>query len=123
MGYWTNTLERYKIRDYSNHPWANTLKQSLAKVEPETLAELEASGELTAFLSVKVDACMKEIRSMVQSGMDHEAAKEIAFESMLPSEPETIEPWEQEGGEQDAIDGFSKWIENAGSSANMDDQR
>lgn len=116
MGYWTKTQERYKIRDRSTHPWADTLKQSLAQVEPVTLAELEAAGELDAFLSVKVDDCIKSIRSMRAQGMDYETAKEAAFDSMLPKEPEEAEDWEREGAEQDAIDAFSDWIGTNGGS-------
>lgn len=126
MGYWTSTQDRFKIRDYSNHPWADTLKKSLAAVEPQTLAELEANGELNAFLSVKVDECMKNIRTNQQVGMDYEAAKESAFDSMLPKEPEDVEDWEREGAEQDAIDGFSDWIGKqsyGGSQPDLDDQR
>jgi len=122
MGYWTSTMERFKIIDRSNHPWADTLTQALAQVEPETLAELTASGELNAFLSCKVDECMKSIRSMESQGMDHDEAKECAFESMLPKEPEDVEDWEQEGAEADAVDAFSKWIESdARSDSDMED--
>jgi hypothetical protein len=36
MGYWKSTMERFKIQDYSEHPWAELLKQALAAVEPLT---------------------------------------------------------------------------------------
>lgn len=122
MGYWTKTQERYKIRDRATHPWADTLKQSLAQVEPNTLAELEASGELDAFLSVKVQECITAIRSMQAQGMGYDEAKECAFDSMLPKEPEEAEDWEREGAEQDAIDAFSDWIgtHNAGSDEDLE---
>jgi hypothetical protein len=114
MGYWTNTMERFGIKDRTQHPWAELLKQTLAQVEPATLAELEADGELGAFLSVKVDECMKSIRDMQQGGMEYETAKELAFESMLPREPETVEDWELEGAQQEEADAFSDWIESNG---------
>lgn len=116
-------MERFKIRDRSQHPWADLLKKSLAQVEPVSLAELEAAGELDAFLSVKVDECIQSIRAMQKQGMDYEEAKESAFESMLPREPEVEEDWEREGAEQDAIDLFGQWIgtQNAGSDSEMDD--
>lgn len=123
MGYWSTTMERFNIRDRSQHPWADLLKKSLAQVEPVSLAELEAAGELDAFLSVKVDECIQSIRAMQKQGMDYEEAKESAFESMLPREPEVEEDWEREGAEQDAIDLFGQWIgtQNAGSDSEMDD--
>lgn len=123
MGYWSTTMERFNIRDRSQHPWADLLKKTLAQVEPVSLAELEAAGELDAFLSVKVDECIQSIRAMQKQGMDYEEAKESAFESMLPREPEVEEDWEREGAEQDAIDLFGQWIgtQNAGSDSEMDD--
>lgn len=123
MGYWSTTMERFKIKDRSQHPWADLLKKSLAQVEPVSLAELEAAGELDAFLSVKVDECIQSIRAMQKQGMDYDEAKESAFESMLPREPEVEEDWEREGAEQDAIDLFGQWIgtQNAGSDSEMDD--
>lgn len=123
MGYWSTTMERFNIRDRSQHPWADLLKKTLAQVEPVSLAELEAAGELDAFLSVKVDECIQSIRAMQKQGMDYDEAKESAFESMLPREPEVEEDWEREGAEQDAIDLFGQWIgtQNAGSDSEMDD--
>ena len=115
-------MERFKIRDRSMHPWADLLKRSLAQVEPETLAELEANGELDAFLSVKVNECIVSIRAMQKQGMDYEDAKECAFDSMLPKQPEESEQWEQEGAEADAVSVFSDWIgkHNAGSDKDLE---
>lgn len=122
MGYWSKTMERFNIKDRSTHPWAELLKKTLAQVEPTTLAELEANGELDAFLSCKVDECEKSIRAMQAQGMEYDEAKESAFESMLPREPEVVEDWEKEGAEQDAIDAFSDWIgTNARSQTDMAD--
>ena len=53
MGYWKSTVERFKIENYSEHPWADTLKQALAAVEPDTLAKLESNGELWQTLPPK----------------------------------------------------------------------
>lgn len=111
MGYWQKTMERYNIPDHSGHPWAALLQQSLASVEPETFAELEASGELTAFLSCQVDDAITSIAAMQKQGMEYQEAEECALDSMLPKEPTEIEDWEEEEAEQEAIDAFSDWIE------------
>ncbi len=65
-----------------------------------------------------------QIREMMQKqGMEYNEAKESAFESMLPREPEGEEDWEREGAEQDAIDLFGQWIgtRNAGYDSSIDD--
>jgi hypothetical protein len=110
MGYWKTAIERFKIQDYSQHPWAELLQNTLAHVEPETLAELQASGELNAFLSVKVDDCIKSIEVMQKQGMDHQEAQELALSDMLPKEREEIEDWEDEGALADLVAEFSDAI-------------
>lgn len=121
MGYWSNTMERYKIRDRSMHPWAELLRGTLANVEPESFAELETTGELNAYLSVKVDECIQSIRTMQKQGMDYQTAKECAFDAMLPKAEQAVaEDWEDEGALADMTDAFSDWIGNARSTTDME---
>jgi hypothetical protein len=110
MGYWTSVVKRDGLKDLTNHPWAQLLKDTLAQVEPDTLAELEASGELADFLTVKVAQCKLDIRSYMKGGMDHQEAQELALADMLPKEPEEIEDWEDEGALADLVAEFSDAI-------------
>lgn len=110
MGYWKTTMERFGVQDYLGRPWAQLLQASLAEVEPKTLEELEASGDLSSFLSVNVHECMTSIDAMQKQGMDYEVAKECAFDSMLPKPMDVIEHWEEEGSQQYMLDAFGDWI-------------
>lgn len=109
MGIWTNKQKAREIPSRHNHPWAQLLLKTMQQVEPELVEELTEEGELEAYLTVHVDNCMKEIRASQQAGMEYAVAKELAFENMLPVEPEEIEDWEQEGGEEDAAEALGQW--------------
>ena len=127
MGYWQDLQARYKIQDRKNHPWASLFVQTLRNVDPVSYAELDGDGDLDAFASVKVHSAIVEIRALRSQGWDYEAAKEHVFEDLLPKpQDETVaEDWEQEGGQEDAIAGFSKWIGtyDAGSQSQVDTER
>lgn len=111
MSYWTKLKAKHNIPDRPNHPWAELARKSLEQRNAELFKELDDSGQLGAFIDVEVDDCIKRIRALEQEGTDPEAAKEIAFSELFPTEPAEIEDWEEEGGQQDAIDAFSEWIE------------
>jgi hypothetical protein len=124
MGYWTSIVKRDGLKDLTNHPWAQLLKDTLAQVEPDTLTELEASGELADFLTAKVAQCKLDIRSYMKGGMEHQEAQELALADMLPKEREEPTDWEEEGALADLAAEFSKSIgevEDAGSTENLDD--
>ena len=113
MGYWQDLQARYKIQDRKNHPWASLFVQTLRNVDPVSYAELDGDGDLGAFASVKVHSAIVEIRALRSQGWDYEAAKEHVFEDLLPKpQDQTVaEDWEQEGGQEDAIDHLTRqWL-------------
>jgi hypothetical protein len=115
MGYWTNQQQSDGIQDRSNHPWATLLRKTLDQVQPDFVETLLANGDMEAYLSISVNNCMKEIRRIQKDGSDYQTAKELAFADFLPidesDDDEPWEDWEEEGGQQDAIDAFSAWID------------
>lgn len=124
MGYWTQLAKRNSVADRSNHPWAELLRKTLHTAKPELLATLEGNGDAEAYVNVQVDDVMRAIRAMMDGGMEYEVAKEVAFEDFLPADEEAgdIDDWEEEGGQQDAIDAFSDWVDiNAEGRQEVDD--
>lgn len=122
MGYWTKLQSRLQVKDRHTHPWAVLLLTATQRATPELVETLKENGDLDAYLSMHVDDIEKRIRQLRADGTDYETAKEIAFEEFFPSEPDEIEDWEEEGGQQDAIDALSDWVgRNATSDSDMED--
>lgn len=115
MGYWTKTKATYGIKDYAKHPWAELVRKTLGTAEPELLESLTADGELDAYIDCKLDDAVKLVREQINAGTDYATAKEVALADMFPVDPPDIEEYEQEGGQQDAIDAFTEWVKRGSS--------
>jgi len=112
MGYWKKLAA--KLQPRTDHPLSVMLRKTMEQVEPQYVESLKADGEYEAYVTVKVDECFQDIRSLVQRGMSHSEAKELAVQDMLPVEvdEDDDDDWEEEGGQADAISGFSQWLDD-----------
>lgn len=108
--YWTKLRDSLNVPSRPNHPWAELVSKSLNTSEPELFQALEESGDLGAYIDVHVDDAIKAIRQLRASGTDYDTAKELVFADLFPVDPPEITEDDQEGGEQDAIDGLTDWL-------------
>lgn len=108
MGYWTDRAELLDSQE--DHPFYDLLRDALEVAKPSLFAELEAYGDLDAYLTVKVSDALAELDEHAESGLDYDVAKELVLDSLLPKDDE--DPEDPTAGHEDAIAALSDW--NAG---------
>jgi hypothetical protein len=110
-GMYSKEMEREKIPNRANHPWAKLVRDTLKEENPGLYAELESDGDLDAYASIKVSQCMEDIRWYQNpGGNDYATAKELAMADMLTTaETESAEDYEVEGGAEDMMEAIGQW--------------
>lgn len=112
MGYWTDLATKTRAPvELSDHPWAGVLRNTTESVKPEVYATLESTGDLDAYLAVKVSEALKQFAEYKKQGMDDDTARSLVMEELLPQEPmPAAEPYELAGGQEDEIAGLLKFL-------------
>jgi hypothetical protein len=84
MQYWN---ERAQAVDGNlDHEWRPLFADYLKTARPALREELEADGELAAYITVKIASAQDDLDEMIESGMEAEVAKEIALNDLLNSD-------------------------------------
>lgn len=98
VSFWKQTASRIKTPPRAD--WMELLRENLRTCHPEKLAELAATDDLTAYLTVMTNSAAEQYQTMIEAGMTPETAKELALNQLLqqtPTDEDRSEPWEEEG--------------------------
>lgn len=87
QSYWKQTAS--KISQPTNPEWENLLQSSLNRCQPSLLETLQSSGDLEAYLKVRVDTATNQHQSLLEAGMSDQEATELVLGELLeqPEEP------------------------------------
>lgn len=98
MGYWQTRRDGIETDVTIEHDLVELLAKALKRVKPGLYDTLYDSGELEAYLVVKVHDALEEVAMLKDTGMDEAAARAEAMESMLPQvDGDAPEQYELEG--------------------------
>ncbi len=104
--YWKTRAKQAVQAGYlAKNQWERDLKRHLERCFPELLKELQAGGEVNAYLIVKTSSAMDLMHFLVNQGGSPEDARQAARERLLcrpPEEEDRNQEWESQTGEDSA---------------------
>lgn len=110
MGYWTKLAEGIQV--HQNDPW-RALVESKLSADEELSAEIDATGEREAYVTVKASECQSLYQAYVDEGRPASFARELAIDEVFSEDPET-EDYEIDGGLEDEAAAFDESISRLG---------
>lgn len=110
MGYWTELAKDIQV--HQNDPWRALVESKLDNDE-ELKAEIDATGEAEAYVTVKAHECQSLYQAYVDDGRPLSVARELAVDEVFSADPQT-EQYEIDGGLEDEAAEFSKMLKDDG---------